>query len=126
MKLISDNFKHLDVISIEFTSFGKNFSPSLSWSGYDPRTSAFLIVMTNSKTKKIHWVTMIEPNKSNLGLNESGFDWVKYYGPNDVNDVVTYVITIYALKNPEKPFEESILPKNIYDKAYIKFIFNGY
>ena len=127
MNLSSDNFKHLDPITTEFTLNGLNYSPSLLWTDPLSYGNGYLIMMVNSKTKNIHWATMANKDKSSLGVNEkTGYESVNYTGPNDKNDIVAYTITIYSLINPELQFQKIIEKDNVVDSAYIKFIYNGF
>ena len=133
MKLLSNNFKHLDEIPNAYTSRGDNFSPSLAWFDYSSDVKAFLIVMVNLTTNKIYWASLVQPDKSFLAINaqgdvllENNFGVRGYTGPNDIQDIVAYQINIYAVKDPDLPYESIMGEDNVLDKTYIKFIYNGY
>lgn len=128
MKLISNDFKHLDDLPKEFSYQGGNISPSLQWYDFNPtNVGAFVIIMTSNKTNNIHWYTLCDKNTTRLELNsQTGYERQIYVGPNDVNELVIYTITVYAISNPNVQYPDIINPQNVVDKAYIKFLYDGF
>jgi hypothetical protein len=125
MKVLSNNFEHLDEISNEFTLNNKNLSPQLYWTNNNVNTTGFLIIMTNMKNNNIHWMTLT--NNQYLNLNEkTNLEKVNYVGPNDKMDVVTYIIDVYALRNCNIEYPYILDNRNVLDRGYIKFIYNGF
>jgi Raf kinase inhibitor-like YbhB/YbcL family protein len=57
-RLVSSAFKDGDFIPEEFTAYGKDISPKLSWSGHPVKTVSFALVMEDrdAKSDAIHWV----------------------------------------------------------------------
>lgn len=135
MKLISENFKHLDEIPTEFTSrdISGGILPSFSWYNYPNNCGGFLILMLNSKTGNLHWGAKLPPDITNVKTGETtGYEvtnsWGKnsYHSPDDEEDVVTYIIQLWALKDITLNYPEIIEKNNILDVAFIKFLYNGY
>jgi len=131
MKIKSQNFDHLNEIPLVYTIKNRGLSPSLYWYDYPTNSKIFLILMTNLKTNKIYWATFT--NKSTIDINEktggemvNSFGKVEYTPPNDIDDIVTYKISVYSIINPNLNYEELISDNNLLDVGNIKFIYNGY
>jgi phosphatidylethanolamine-binding protein (PEBP) family uncharacterized protein len=132
MKVFSQNFKHLDVIPNKHTKNGGNISPSLDLQNIPDISPLLYIEMINLNTSKTHWglltdkIKNIPENYKNGKFIVNDFGQMNYYGPNDYNDIVTYKIIVYALRNYYEDISMTIKQDNVIDSCYIKFIYNGY
>ena len=131
MRVKSINFNHLDEIPTMFTEKGDGLSPSIYWYNYPQDYNVFLLTMTNMNTNKLHWALIT--NKTELKINEktgnelpNHFNNIYYVPPNDIDDISTYRIDVYAIKNTNLTYLEMISDNNVIDKGFIKFIYNGY
>ena len=127
MIVLSNSFGNLENIPKMYTYNDKNYNPSIYWSGYNPQANAFLVIMENLDTKKIHWTVLLDNSKNFIDIGEiTGGEVINYIGPNDIDDIVLYTITVYAIINPQLKYDLIIQDNNVLNKATIKFLYNSF
>ncbi|HXN74381.1 MAG TPA: YbhB/YbcL family Raf kinase inhibitor-like protein [Candidatus Acidoferrales bacterium] len=114
-RLTSNAFKNGQYIPAEFTAYGENLSPELSWTGHPVKTASFALVLEDrdAKDKRIHWVLWNIPATAHSlaqGISSipvlpdgthqgrSDFNTVGYAAPRLAKVAEhNYVFTLYAL-----------------------------
>lgn len=132
-KLKSYNFNNLEKIDKNLYGFnGNNINPNLYWENPPKDIVGYYIEMENTTTHQIYWRLFVSSTYNEV---ESGqlFDTIKndfddsaYRGPDDINNIVVYLIQIYALNKVYDDMDQMLNDSNVKDSAKIKFIYNGY
>jgi len=112
LTLTSDAFSHGDMIPVEYTCDGDDFSPHLEWSGAPEGTKSFVMICDDPDAPMgiwDHWIlfniptdaTQIEPHALSLppGTDEGTNSWGRtgYGGPCPPSGTHHYFFKLYAL-----------------------------
>jgi Raf kinase inhibitor-like YbhB/YbcL family protein len=110
MKLMSNDFKHNEMMDSKFTCDGKDISPHLRWEGAPANTKSFALSCNDPDAPVgdwIHWYVYNIPANINEikqggpvpGIEvQNDFRKTKYGGPCPPSGTHRYFFRIYALK----------------------------